>query len=144
MSPTAHNGADLVVRLYELRLREPYLSAARWFDDSFEASSWTELRGRYPRGSREYYSLQLVLEHWELVGALLTAGQIDEGLLFDATGEHLSVWEKVQPWLEDARAELGSPQLFENVQLLVERHARWQRSQPPKNARVAAAEVQAG
>jgi hypothetical protein len=128
-------GADLLVRLYELRLRDPYRSAAAWLESEFEARSFSEVEERYPAGSEGHEALRVVLDHWELVGALVHAGALDERLLFDATGEHLSVWRRLEPWLEEARDALGEPTLFENLELLVRGHASWAAAHPPKLAR---------
>ena len=137
MSDASLTGAALLVRLHELRTSEPYRSAARWFEREFAAVTWSDIEDRYPPGSDNHDALRVVLEHWELVAALTLAGSIDETLLFTSTGEHLTVWSKLQPWLEDARATLGDPTFLDGFELLVRRHAEWMRRTPPRLARSA-------
>ena len=128
-------GAALLVRLYEVRLRDPYRSAAQWVEHDFAAASWAEIEERYPPGSEGHEALRVVLEHWELVGALVHFAAIDERMLFDSGGEHLTVWQKIEPWIEEARAELHEPTLFENLELLVKHHELWTSGRAPKLAR---------
>lgn len=137
MSDASPAGAAILVRLHELRASEPYRSAARWFEREFAAVSWGDVEDRYPAGSDDHDALRLVIEHWELVAALTLSGAIDEALLFTSTGEHLTIWSKLQPWLEDARAELGDPAFLDGLELLVRRHADWLRCSPPRIARAA-------
>ena len=128
---TKHDTKRVDVSLPGL-LRE---AAGRAFEDA--AVSWRDVADRYPRGSDDHDALRVVIEHWELIAALTLAGAIDEALLFTSTGEHLTVWSKLQPWLEDARAELGDPAFLDGFELLVRRHAEWLRRTPPLLARAA-------
>jgi len=128
-------GAELIVRLYEIRLTDPYRSAAHWFLGDFSAASWAEIEERWPKGSRESEALRTVLEHWDLLGALTHGGAIDQALLFESTGDHLAVWTKLEPWIHDARHALADPALFENIELLVNQHERYARTRAPRLAR---------
>ena len=135
MANSSDGSAALLVEMHKLRQAEPYRSAVKWFENEFRASSWAAIEESQPTGTMAHDSLRTVLEHWELVGALVDSGEISERLLFDSTGEHLSIWAKIEPWIHDARTELKNPCMFENVELLVTRHERYERSRAPKLAR---------
>jgi hypothetical protein len=131
MSIPTQDDARLMIELFRLRL-DPFLQEAEnWFITTFEPGPWSDMRSRYPEGSREWRMLTSVLGYWEMVGALMDHNLLSEDLLFDAMESIDATWGKVGDWLPEARMELGSD-LWENIELLVTRQRRWRLVRLPK------------
>lgn len=106
-----------------------------WFNLKFQPGSWDELKVRYPRGSREWRMLTTILGYWEMIGALLDHNLLSEDLVFDAIESMDDTWDKVKEWLPQARLEMGTD-LWENIEVLQTRQARWRIVRVPKSQEV--------
>src|SRR5258706_8968114 len=58
---------------------------------------------------------------WHIDTVVVNNRAIDENLINESNGEHLFVYSKIQPVLEEARALFGNPDFLRNLQTLVER-----------------------
>jgi hypothetical protein len=126
--------AQLMVELFKLRL-DPYLQQSEtWFATKFEAKSWEEVKAKYPVGSSEWRMLTTVLGYWEMLGALVDHNLLSEDLLFDAIESMDFTWERVKEWVPSAHSD-ASPELWENVQRLANRQAKWRFTRVPKDQR---------
>jgi len=126
--------AHLMVELFKLRL-DPYLQQSEtWFATKFDAGSWDEVKAKYPIGSSEWRMLSTVLGYWEMLGALVDHNLLSEDLLFDAIESMDFNWERVKEWVPTARTE-ATPDLWENVERLANRQAKWRYTRTPKNER---------
>lgn len=126
--------AHLMVELFQLRLNPFMQESELWFNTQFQPASWEELKARYPRSSRQWLMLNTVLGYWEMIGALIDQSLLSEDLFFD-TMESLDItWDKVREWLPSARSEMG-PDLWENIELLVNRQQKWRFTRIPKAER---------
>jgi hypothetical protein len=131
MGIPTHEDAHLMVKLFKLRL-EPFVQESEtWFITQFQPGTWEDLKARYPLGGREWRMLNTILGYWELLGALIDHNLLSEDLLFDAIESIDVTWEKVKEWLPSARLEMGSD-LWENIELLVNRQRRWRLIRIPK------------
>jgi hypothetical protein len=45
------------------------------------------------------------------------------------------LWERIEPWVIEARAEQGND-TWENIEILVERQRRWRQLHRPKSTRL--------
>ncbi|HET9327868.1 MAG TPA: hypothetical protein VFQ05_13965 [Candidatus Eisenbacteria bacterium] len=106
MRKATHADAQLLLHLYELR-REPQLRKARaWVLSEFKASSWEEIGPGYLKFSDADQYLRMTLAYWEMVAALVNRGVLHAELFFDHTGEDIVTWERVKPWVAEARAAI--------------------------------------
>lgn len=108
-----------ILKLYELRREETMRQARDWFL-SFNPSSAEEFIGVY-RGERSGF-YRMVTSYWEMAAAFVNHGAIDEQMFNDTTAEHLVVFAKVEPFLEELRASSGMPQYLSHLEQLVSRH----------------------
>jgi hypothetical protein len=123
-----------MVKLFKLRL-DPYLQQSEtWFATKFQAESWEEVKKKYPLGSDEWRMLTTVLGYWEMLGALVDHNLLSEDLLFDAIESMDFTWERVKQWVPTARTE-ATPDLWENVEWLANRQAKWRYTRIPKDQR---------
>jgi len=103
MRKPTHADAQLLLHLYELR-RDPQLRKARaWVLTEFNATTWGEIGPSYLKFSDADQYLRMTLAYWEMVAALVNRGVLHPELFFDHTGEDIVTWERVKPWVAEAR-----------------------------------------
>ena len=110
--------ANLILRLYELR-REPVMREARNWFFSFNPTNAAE----YMEAMMGEHSghLRMVISYWDMAASLVNNGAIDEQLFNDANGEHLFVFAKIEPILEDLRQQWNQPEMLKHYETLIRR-----------------------
>ena len=61
----------------------------------------------------------MVLSYWEMAASFVNNGGIDEKMFLDANGEHVGVFSKVEPFIEDIRKTIGLPDYLRQLETLV-------------------------
>jgi len=118
---TKPNDALAILKLYELR-SEPLMRQARsWFFTEFRPQSGLEILGLMQSGEKESAFYRMVSSHWEIASALVNHGGIDEKLFLEANTEHLVVFAKLQPFINEIRETIGEPDYLSNLEQLVGR-----------------------
>ena len=110
--------ADLILRLYEIR-REPVMREARNWFFSFNPTSASEylatMMGEHSGHAR------MVVSYWDMAASLVNNGAIDEQMFNDANGEHLFIFAKIEPILEELRQAMNQPDMLRHFETLVRR-----------------------
>lgn len=135
MGIPTHEDAKVLLDIVRMRQSPQFQEAEGWFIREFRPVSWSDFRARYPQGSPEQARVETVLRFWELVGALVDNGLMNEDLLFDVIDSVDPIWARIEPWLTEARAELGS-NTWENLELLLLRQRHWRQMHRPKAGRL--------
>lgn len=118
---TKPNDALAILKLYELR-SEPLMRQARsWFFTEFNPQSGLEILGLMQSGEKASAFYRMVSSHWEIAAALVNHGGIDENLFLEANSEHLVVFAKLQPFINEIRETIGEPDYLANLEQLVRR-----------------------
>lgn len=107
-----------ILRLYELRREETMRQARDWFF-GFDPASAEEVSAVYFGAQSAYY--RMVTSYWDMAAALVNSGAIDEQLFNDTTTEHVMVFAKVAPFVEELRARSGFPRYLSHLEQLVAR-----------------------
>jgi hypothetical protein len=116
---TKPNDALAILKLYELR-SEPLMRAARaWFFTEFNPESGKGIVALLQSGERQSAYYRMVSSHWEVASALVNNGGIDEKMFLEANTEHLVVFAKLQPFIEEIRETIGEPDYLANLERLV-------------------------
>ena len=110
--------ADLILKLYDLR-RETVMREARNWMWTFNPTSVQDVIDTLLSEHSGHY--RMVLSYWEMAAAMVNNGAIDEKLFNESNGEHIFVYAKIQPIIEDVRAMFGSPDFLLNLETLVKR-----------------------
>jgi hypothetical protein len=111
--------ADLILKLYELR-REPVMREARnWMITFFPESTSDVMQAMISPASSAYY--RMVTTYWDMAASFVLHGAIDEEMFNDAAGEHIVVFSKVEPFLQEIRETMGSPRVLKNLEELIMR-----------------------
>jgi hypothetical protein len=110
--------ADLILKLYDLR-REATMREARNWMFTFNPTSAQDVVDTLLGEHSGHY--RMVISYWEMAAAMVNNGSIDEKLFNETNGEHLFVYSKVQPVIEEIRTMFGSPEFLSNLEALVKR-----------------------
>jgi hypothetical protein len=110
--------ADLILKLYDLR-REATMREARNWMFTFNPTTVQEYMDAM-MGEHSGH-LRMVISYWDMAAALVNNGAIDEQMFNDANGEHLFVFAKIEPVLEDVRKAFDAPDALKHFETLIRR-----------------------
>src|ERR1051325_1965191 len=113
-----HEDADLILKLYDLR-RESVMREARNWLFTFNPTSIEDVMQAMV--SEHGGHLRMVMSYWDMACALVTNGAIDETLFNQTNGEHIFVYMKIEPVLEDIRQMFGNPDFLKSLETVVKR-----------------------
>lgn len=112
-----HEEANLILKLYELR-RDPTMRQGRdWCFMEFNPETMADLNNAM--FSEHSGHVRMVLSYWDMAAALVNQGAISLDLFNETNGEHFSVFAKMEPLLDEARAAFG-PQFLANLEKLID------------------------
>jgi hypothetical protein len=113
-----HEDADLILKLYDLR-REPVMREARnWFFGFNPTSAQDIIDVLLSEHSGHY---RMVISYWDMAAALVNNGAIDEQLFNDTNGEHIFIYAKIEPVIEEIRSLFGAPDFLRNLEKVIKR-----------------------
>ncbi|HJQ34885.1 MAG TPA: hypothetical protein VJ866_22235 [Pyrinomonadaceae bacterium] len=107
--------AELILKLYDLR-REPVMREARNWFFTFNPESVEDVQRAGMGEHSAYY--RMVTTYWDMACSFVNHGAIDAEMFNDANGEHVFVFAKLQPFLEQLRAAL-SPNYMKHLEQAV-------------------------
>lgn len=113
-----HDDAELILKLYDLR-REAVMREARNWMFTFNPTSIQDVFDALLGEHSGHY--RMVISYWDMAAAMVNNGAIDETLFNETNGEHIFVYAKIEPVIEDIRAAFGSPDFLRNLETLVKR-----------------------
>jgi hypothetical protein len=113
-----HDDADLILKLYDLR-REATMREARNWMFTFNPTSVQDVIEVLLGEHSGHY--RMVISYWDMAAAMVNNGAIDEQLFNETNGEHLFVYSKIEPVIEEIRAMFGNPDFLRNLETLVKR-----------------------
>ena len=109
----------LILKLYELRREEGIRRARKWYFTEFNPQSAEDIVKIFTSGhdSSAYY--RMITSYWEMAASFVNNGGIDEKMFLDANGEHVGVFSRVEPFIEDVRKAIGLPDYLRQLETLV-------------------------
>ena len=107
------------LKLYEIRRDEKMREARVWFITEFTPQSAREILGILLSGMKESAHYRMVASYWDMSASFVNYGGIDEKLFLEANTEHVVVYAKLQPFLEEIRATIGEPDYLAHLERLV-------------------------
>jgi hypothetical protein len=113
-----HEDADLILRLYDLR-REPVMREARNWMFTFNPTSVQDVMQTMVGDHSGH--LRMVISYWDMACAFVNNGVIDEELFNQTNGEHIFVYMKMEPVIEEVRQMFGNPDFLKNLETVVKR-----------------------
>lgn len=113
-----YKDANLILKLYDLR-REPVMREARnWFFTFNPTSTQDVIEALLGEHSGHY---RMVISYWDMACSFVNNGAIDEKMFNEANGEHVFIYSKIEPVIEDIRTMFGAPEFLQNLESVVKR-----------------------
>jgi hypothetical protein len=113
-----HEDADLILKLYDLR-RETVMREARNWLFTFNPTSLQDVIDTLMGDHSGHF--RMVVSYWDMACALVTSGAIDEELFNETNGEHIFVYMKVEPIIQEVRTLFDNPDFCKNLEAVVKR-----------------------
>ena len=110
--------ADLILKLYDLRREKVMREARNWFF-TFNPTSAADYMEAI-MGEHSGY-LRMVISYWDMAASLVNNGAVDEQMFNDANGEHVFIFAKIEPILEELRQQWNQPDMLKHFETLVRR-----------------------
>jgi hypothetical protein len=110
--------ADLILKLYDLRREATMREARNWFFTFNPTSMQDVIEALLGEHSGHY---RMVVSYWDMAAAMVNNGAIDEQLFNETNGEHIFVYAKIAPVVEEIRTGFGNPDFLQNLEKLVKR-----------------------
>jgi hypothetical protein len=104
---TEHESMIGILKLYELRSEETMRQARDWFATRFYPESAPDvLQVLVGKHSADF---RMVASYWDMAAAFVVFGAINGDMFNAINTEHVLVYAKLQPFLEELRAVPGIP-----------------------------------
>ena len=114
-----YEDANLILKLYELRREEVMRKARQWMIGFMPQSVDDIFTTLMDEQANAYF--RMVTSYWDMAASFVNHGALDEQMFFDANGECLVVFAKIEPFLEEIRSTSGMPQYLQHLEQLVMR-----------------------
>ncbi len=126
-----------ILKLYELRRDDQMRAARQWYFSEFAPETAMDIIALYRDGERASANFRMVTSYWDTAASLVLNDGIDRKLFLDANTEHVFVYAKIEPFLEEIRGMFREPDYLLNLEKLV-------RSLPDFEAKMASRKRLAG
>ncbi|MEW6210963.1 MAG: hypothetical protein AB1631_21545 [Acidobacteriota bacterium] len=109
----------LILKLYELRREDSLRRARAWYFKEFNPQSAADILKVLGSGHDGSAYLRMITSYWDMAASFVNNGGIDEKMFNDANGEHLGVFSKIEPYIEEVRQLIGRPDYLRQLETLV-------------------------
>jgi hypothetical protein len=138
--PTATD-AELIMRLYDLRREAEMRKARNWWLTAFWPQSADDImKIASALGSQENNWLRQVGGYWEMAASFVLHGTLNADLFLEGSfsGEMFFIFAKVRPFLKELREKMQAPNMFGNIEKLINSSPKAQETFKMVEARVTA------
>ncbi|HEX7253894.1 MAG TPA: hypothetical protein VF376_13510 [Thermoanaerobaculia bacterium] len=125
-SVPTYEDAQLVLKLYELRREEKLRTAREWFIQKFFPTSIDDVKAVQGSTGSENVYFRMVTTYWEMAASFVVRGVLNSDLFLDSGGEMIVVWTKLEPFVAQVRAAVGSDRFLVNVEQVIAGSSRAQ------------------
>jgi hypothetical protein len=110
--------AEIILKLYDLRRETEMRKARNWWLTQFWPESADEIMNL---GSQENNWLRQVGGYWEMAASLAVRGAVNTELFLEPSfsGEMFFFYSKFRPFLKELREKMNAPNMFRNVETLI-------------------------
>jgi hypothetical protein len=125
MSKATYDDVNLLLRLYDMRREDKLRSARTWFVTNFKPKNMEEMAKLAGPGSDGNANFRQAISYWEMVASFVTAGVLNEELLFQNTRELLLFWLRIKPVVKEVREVQKDPNAWKNLETVAEAYAKY-------------------
>ena len=114
--------AEIILKLYDLRRETEMRKARNWWLTQFWPESADEImKLGLNLGSQENNWLRQVGGYWEMAASLAVRGAVNTELFLEPSfsGEMFFFYSKFRPFLKELREKMNAPNMFRNVETLI-------------------------
>jgi hypothetical protein len=111
--PTPFESATLLLTLYDQR-REETMRKARDFVLFWDPLSFEDIQVVLMGPQSGYF--RMVTTYWDMAASFVAKGAIDPVMFDAATGEYLTVFGKIEPFLVELREMFQNPNYMKNLE----------------------------
>ena len=133
--------AELILKLYDLRREAEIRKARNWWLTQFWPESADEIvKIASALGTQENNWLRQVGGYWEMAASLALHGTVSHDLFLEPSfsGEMFFIYAKIRPFLKELREKMQTPQIFGNIEKLINSSERAQEFLKGTETRIAA------
>ncbi|HEY4361950.1 MAG TPA: hypothetical protein VGN17_13315 [Bryobacteraceae bacterium] len=116
MAKATYDDVNLILKLYDIRREDKMRAARAWFFANFKPKTMAEYQTIAPPGSEHNAFARQVTSYWDMAASFVTAGVLNEELLFQNNRELLFVWLRVEPIIAEVRAAFKDPNYMKNLE----------------------------
>ncbi len=109
--------AELIMKLYDLRRDATMREARNWYVTFTPTSGQDIIQAMVDPKTSGYY--RMVLSYWDMAASFVNRGAIDEAMFLESNGEVVMVFAKIEPYVEEVRTMLASPNYAKNLETLL-------------------------
>lgn len=109
--------ADLILKLYDLRREATMREGRNWFITFFPESVDEIVAAMVDEKTSAYY--RMVISYWDMAASFVNHGAIDEEMFNETHGEHIIVFSKIFPFLDELRERFQNPDMYANLEKLI-------------------------
>jgi hypothetical protein len=113
--------AEVILKLYELRREEGLRRARRWYFTEFNPQSTADVLKVFSGGHDSSAYFRMITSYWDMAAAIVNNGGVDEKMFQDANGEHVGVFCRIEPFIEEVRQAVNLPDYLIQLETLVKR-----------------------
>lgn len=110
-----------ILKLYELRRDDKMRAARAWYFSEFAPQSAVDIARLYRAGEQASAYYRAVTSYWDMASSFVLNGGLDEKMFLDANSEHIFIYAKIAPFLNDIRQLFGEPDYLISLEQLVQR-----------------------
>lgn len=111
--------ADLILKLYDLRREQKMREARNWIIGFFPENAQDIIQTMVNNDTSAYY--RMVTTYWDMAASFVNNGAINEKMFNETSGEAVIIFSKIEPFLEDIRQIMDSPNYLGNLEKLIMR-----------------------
>lgn len=63
--------------------------------------------------------LRMVMSYWDMAATFVVHGAIDADMFNETAGEHIGVYAKIEPFIEELRTKWEMPDAFKNLEKVI-------------------------
>jgi hypothetical protein len=141
MSKATYDDVNLILKLYEIRREEKLRSARAWFVANYKCKTMKELDQLCPPGRETNAMARMVTSYWDMVASFVTAGVLNEALLFQSARELLLVYFRVAPLMEEIRSNYQDPTYMQNLEIVAKSYIEFMDRTSPETAKAFQARI---
>ncbi len=115
-------GAEVLLKLYELRTESKLREARAWFAYEFHPETAADVLRTWLGPGYASAPYRMVTSYWDMAASLVVQEAIPAHMFNEANTEHFAVYAKLRPFLAEVRASTRYPDYLANLERVVAMH----------------------